>query len=494
MPMRSVASPGMWVTKSLVRWVIFQTNLLLLMSLNDASQPAIASPGNLGPIGMIGDAPVITLVGESEIFLLLNDIYVDDGATAFDTEDMDLTADIVVGGDRVDTSVFGEYTITYNVTDPDGNPAVPAVRTVIVTQPESIPPAPTPARPNLFSRVATLGGLPGAEIPAYDKLSKQAYITSGDGVQIVDLSDPANPVMGSLIDPASAPYNLGNSEVTSVDSCNGVVAFAVPADPQTEPGTVVFTKSDGRLIRTVTVGALPDMLTFTKRCHAVVTANEGEPDDGIDPPGSVSVINVKTGHVRTADFSAFNGREDSLRRKGVRIFPGVSAGLDLEPEYIAIGPLGLLAYVTLQEANAVAVVSLLSARVIKILPLGLKDHSLPGNELDASDRDSTVNIRNWPLFGMYMPDAIDGYSTPLSQPVHHSQRGDARDNDARVSSLDLDATAFPPADDLQNDFNIGRIQVSDIDGDLDGDGGLRRAAGLRRSVILHMGCFWESTI
>ena len=438
---------------------------------NDESQPAIGSPGNQGPVQMVGDAPVITLTGDAEVFLQLSDIYVDDGATASDTEDGNITGQIVVGGDVVDTSVFGEYTITYNVTDSDGNPAVSVTRTVIVTHPETIPAAPAPARPNLFSHVATLGGLPGAEIPAYDKGSKQAYITSGDGVQIVDLSDPANPMMGALIDPAGAPFNLGVSEVTSVDVCNGTVAFAVPADPQTDPGTVVFTESDGTLIRMVTVGALPDMLTFTKRCRTVVTADEGEPDNGIDPPGGVSIINVRTGNVRTADFSAFNGQEDALRSKGVRIFPGVLAGVDFEPEYVALGPLNVLAYVTLQEANALAVVNLLTANVVKILPLGLKDHSLPGNELDASDRDSVINVRNWPLFGMYMPDAIDGYSTRRHPGLYiTANEGDARDNDARVASLTLDPTAFPPAEDLQNEFNIGRIQVSDIDGDVDGDG------------------------
>ncbi|MEO0974198.1 MAG: immunoglobulin-like domain-containing protein [Pseudomonadota bacterium] len=200
------------------------------VNVNDEGQPAIASPGNLGAVGMLGEAPVITLNGDSQIVLNLDDPFEDPGAIALDAEDGDISEDIVVSGDVVDTGVFGAYTIAYDVTDSDGNPAPTVTRDVIVTYPETIPPAPEDLAPSLFTQVATLGGLLGAEIPAYDSVSSQAYVTSGDGLQIIDLSDPAAPQVVGLIDPSADPISLGNTEVTSVDSCDGILAVRNRAD------------------------------------------------------------------------------------------------------------------------------------------------------------------------------------------------------------------------------------------------------------------------
>jgi hypothetical protein len=59
-------------------------------------------------------------------------VFTDPGATAYDTFAGNLTGQIIVGGDTVDTNTPSIYTITYNVSDPVGNVAVEAVRTVIV--------------------------------------------------------------------------------------------------------------------------------------------------------------------------------------------------------------------------------------------------------------------------------------------------------------------------------------------------------------------------
>jgi hypothetical protein len=212
------------------------------------------------------------------------------------------------------------------------------------------------------------------------------------------------------------------------------------------------------------------MVTFTGDCMKLLSANEGEPDNGVDPEGSISIIDVQSGHVETAGFTQYNGMEQVLKADGVRIFPNVAAANDFEPEYIAVSKDKRFAYVTLQEANALAVVDIKQAMVTDILALGLKDHSLPGNELDASDRDSVTNITNWPLHGMYMPDAIAAMRMGKNQYYLTANEGDARNADVRVSSLTLDPSTFPNADELQSDFNIGRIQVSEIDGDIDNDG------------------------
>ena len=83
------------------------------------------------------EPPVINLVGEAEVILEVGGVYEDEGATALDSKDGNLTPFIDDGGtlDAVDTSQVGEYIIRYNVADMSGNRAVEVVRKVIVSDP-----------------------------------------------------------------------------------------------------------------------------------------------------------------------------------------------------------------------------------------------------------------------------------------------------------------------------------------------------------------------
>lgn len=317
-----------------------------------------------------------------------------------------------------------------------------------------------------------------AEINAYDPASRRLFVVNADAttVDILDLTDPVRPTLLGTID-ASAFGGSANSVAVK----NGVVAVAIEAETLTDPGQVVFfNAASGALLNQVTVGALPDMVVFTPDGSKVLVANEGEPADGINPEGSISIIDLAGGvtaltqaQVATADFRAFNGREADLRGDGVRLFPGVAAAQDFEPEYIAVSPDGTQAFVTLQEANAVAVVDLATARIAGIQALGLKDYSQGfggSNGLDASDRDQAVNIRNWPVYGMLMPDAIATYAVDGITYYVTANEGDARSEDVRVKDIVLDPSVFPNAAELQKDANLGRLKVSSINGDLDGDG------------------------
>jgi hypothetical protein len=82
----------------------------------------------------LGDAPVITLIGDASIRLTQGNPYTEQGATASDTEDGDVTSTIVIGGNTVVTSTPGTYEVTYTVTDSDGNTTV-ATRSVQVNEP-----------------------------------------------------------------------------------------------------------------------------------------------------------------------------------------------------------------------------------------------------------------------------------------------------------------------------------------------------------------------
>lgn len=101
--------------------------------------------------------------------------------------------------------------------------------------------------------------------------------------------------------------------------------------------------------------------------------------------------------------------------------------------------------------------------------LGLIDFS-GSNGLDASDRDDGINIQNWPVFGLFMPDSIASFEANGETFYVIANEGDDRGEDERVKDIDLDPTAFPNAENLQQDENLGRLGVSAIDGDIDGDG------------------------
>jgi len=65
-------------------------------------------------------APIITVLGDTTISIPKNTIYIDAGATAIDNVDGVLTSSIVTIS-NVDTSTLGFYTVTYSVSDTEGN-------------------------------------------------------------------------------------------------------------------------------------------------------------------------------------------------------------------------------------------------------------------------------------------------------------------------------------------------------------------------------------
>ncbi len=77
--------------------------------------------------------PVITLNGNNIFQIALGGTFTDPGATAFDYTDGNLTSSIIVTG-TVNTNIEGTYTLTYNVTDSEGNKASPVTRTIVVKE------------------------------------------------------------------------------------------------------------------------------------------------------------------------------------------------------------------------------------------------------------------------------------------------------------------------------------------------------------------------
>lgn len=322
-----------------------------------------------------------------------------------------------------------------------------------------------------------------AEIVAHHAASQRLFVVNAQAgaVDVLDIKDPAAPKLLFTI----GGEGIANSVAIRED---GLGVIALESTVKTDNGSLVFfdaTAPNAAILGSVTVGPLPDMVTISEDGAYAVVANEGEPNDDytVDPEGSVGVVTLPDNlaapaqeAVRIADFHAFEG---AALPEGVRIFAGVpgaanpvSAGL--EPEYIAVD--GGTAYAALQEANAVAVVDLVSASVTDIWPLGAKDHGLEGFGLDPSDRDPrnapTTDIRTFPgLKGLYMPDGINSYTAGGQTYLVTANEGDAREwgnyvEGARVKNLaeqDLICETSPLVD-LTGDADLGRLNVSTASG------------------------------
>ncbi len=85
--------------------------------------------------------PVITLLGANPQIIQQGDPYLEQGATAWDNVDGDLTSEIIIDASDVYPNIAGTYTVTYTVSDSSANTAV-KIRTVEVVQcpPQNNPP------------------------------------------------------------------------------------------------------------------------------------------------------------------------------------------------------------------------------------------------------------------------------------------------------------------------------------------------------------------
>jgi hypothetical protein len=323
-----------------------------------------------------------------------------------------------------------------------------------------------------------IGEAGAAEISAYDPATKKLFTVTNAGgftsIDILDLSNPAAPLPAGSID--ITPYGGG---VNSVAISEGKLAAAIEGFAKTDAGKViVFKTSDNSVIRQVTVGALPDMLTFSYDGKYILSANEGEPatDYSIDPAGTVSIISVKENYaVTTLDFSSFAPQQASLQAKGLRIFgPATGFAANIEPEYLTVSYDSRTAWVTLQENNAIAKIDLRTKRITNIFPLGFKNYSLDENAIDPSDRDGGILLNKWNIKGMYQPDAIALFEDNGVPFLFTANEGDVREWSAftenkRIKDLTLDPVSFPDATALKQDASLGRLNVTTSLGDAGND-------------------------
>jgi len=320
------------------------------------------------------------------------------------------------------------------------------------------------------------------EIVVHDAASQRLFTTSAVAgfLDIINFADPTAPSVVNSIN-----MNVYGG-VTSVAVKNGVVAVASPNADETLNGSVVFFDTNGTFLNQVTVGALPDMITFSPDGTKVLTANEGQPNTTytVDPEGSVSIIDISGGiaslsqaNVTTLLFTAFNAQETALIASGVRKLKATSTlSQDFEPEYITISSDSQKAWVTLQENNAVAEINLSNTTITGVWALGTKDVSIPGNGFDISDNNGQVLIANWPINAYYIPDAIANYTVGGNTYLVTANEGDEKEYDGLnerttvgAAGYVLDPAVFPNAAVLKQSYNMGRYRVTNLNGNTDVD-------------------------
>ena len=284
------------------------------------------------------------------------------------------------------------------------------------------------------------------EIVQYNAKNGFAYAVSGVKGKLiaVDLNaslsgDKAAELGGTEYDIKSLVsadgFTYGDMTSVSVSPDGGTLAVAIQAEDYTANGIVaLFTcGADGSLTLsgTVPVGVQPDMVTFTPDGKYILTANEGEPrlgytaEGAVDPKGSVTVIDEATLAAKTVDFTAFDSADarQTLVAEGIVLKKDTLPSVDLEPEYIACD--NDTAYITCQEANAIAVLDIAKGEFTGVYSVGFEDYSqVP---IDLGNNDKTYAPHTYDdLKGIRMPDAVSLYQVNGTTYLITANEGDSR--------------------------------------------------------------------
>ena len=247
----------------------------------------------------------------------------------------------------------------------------------------------------------------------------------------VDLLDGNDIDIKSLVQVDGFVY--GDMTSVAVSHDGKTLAVAIQAEEYDKNGRVALfdCENDGTLTfkQSLEVGVQPDMVTYTNDDKKILTANEGEPrkgyeNDAVDPKGSVSIINVQSQEVETVDFTSFDNKREELVNNGIILKKDTAPSVDLEPEYIAISDKN--AYISLQEANAIAVLDLNTNKIKDIYSAGYEDYSKVAIDIDKKDEKYDAKTYE-SLRGIRMPDGISVYTVDGVDYLITANEGDSRE-------------------------------------------------------------------
>lgn len=366
-------------------------------------------------------------------------------------------------------------------------------------------------------------GTSAGEIVGFDKVSKNLFVTSSSSaayqINIFDLSNPSSAVGVGAIDFSSSfgiTANMSALSSVAINSAKGFgVASLIPTANTTTLGKVgFFNLSSGISLGTIDVGYHPDSVSFSPDGSKLIVVNEGEFSSnsttnptGANAPGSISIIDVSgitSSNLAnlasltpvTRDFSSAN-LASGVSLSGIRNSNLAAIGTSgnfissvpdftqapnqdpnaIEPEYASV--IGDKVYVSLQDNNAIGEYDLTQNLWTKITNLGTITQTI-----DATDTGSTISITQ-AVKGLPMPDTLATYSKNGKTYVVTANEGDARVDDRDVSRfgdiagsdsmnniIDQNAPSNFPTTQTGARANetLGRLNVSRLDGDTDGDG------------------------
>ena len=283
------------------------------------------------------------------------------------------------------------------------------------------------------------------EIIAYNTKTEWAYAINGQSGKLAAIPLSGLTANGSvaqlsgteidvkaLVEAQDTSFRYGDMTSVAVSPDNSMLAAALQAEGYNDAGRVALfsCNQDGTLTLQglVETGVQPDMVTFADD-NTVLTADEGEPREGYgdsvaDPKGSVTIVDVDSLTSSVVGFDAFDSERESLAAEGVVLRKNTAPSVDLEPEYIAVD--SGKAYVTLQEANAIAVLDIEAGAYDGVYSIGFEDYSATPVDIDKKD-DAYTPATYESLMGIRMPDAVAVFSANGRTYLVTANEGDARE-------------------------------------------------------------------
>ncbi len=183
---------------------------------------------NCGGGGGSGNArPVITVLGANPLSVTQNTAFTDPGATAFDSEDGNITPKIVATG-TVNTAVVGTYTITYDVSDSQNLPAQQKSRVVNVV---------VAGNPGCTSNCGGGGGGGGGGSPSLSITNEKLTVTGTTTVTVTwdtNLAADSRVVYGlnsvsTLVNPPYYGYQITTATDTTLTIKHTMVIIGIPS-------------------------------------------------------------------------------------------------------------------------------------------------------------------------------------------------------------------------------------------------------------------------